>query len=202
MINEINRQGFRRQRTPSLRRTLSAVAGGAAFAQHVKKPGGWELVGRERYHFAICNQLASDSQGNSAKELQQQLAAVGCSVLYLPPNASAVEIEAVRSCRCLLLFLGGRQSAAEYRGLFSSHCCHEQVRIAQEAELKIIGALETDADRGVPDFGAESRSCLEGQAEAARCAWVLKEVCFVPRRTEPHEIAGFVTELLQQGLSK
>jgi hypothetical protein len=159
------------------------------------------------YHFAICHHLLlseGDDPSSGANQLRQQLRAAGCSVVVLRPDASADEISrCVAASQCLLLYLGGRQSeslSSEYQGLFGNRCCHEQLRIAQEAEKVIIGVKETNAAAGLPDFNAEKRCCVSGSREAAQCAWALRQVCFIERRTAVHEIPAFISEVLRQGL--
>ena len=158
-----------------------------------------------RYHFAICHHLSLPEDGDpssGANERRQQLCAVGCSVVCLRPDATTSEIaDCITASQCLLLYLGGQQSrSSEYQGLFGSPCCHEQLRVAQLAERIIIGVKETSEACGPPDFHAEERLCSAGSEEATRCAWALKQVCFMERRTAVHEIPAFISEVLRQGL--
>ena len=152
-------------------------------------------------HICICNQQASTVTGNQAEALRQKLVAMGCQVQYPQPGEGMTpEIlqRIVTQCSCLLLYLGGgRQSDGSYAGVFASDFCQQQMKIAQLAELPVIGVMEA----GFGDFMDEKRTCFEGEGNATNLA-LLDTVCFIPSRSQQHEVQGFLDEVVSQWTEK
>jgi hypothetical protein len=50
----------------------------------------------------------------------------------------------------------------KYAGLFSCRACHEQIRIAKEAGLVLVGVMESEG-QGLADIGLEKETCAHGR---------------------------------------
>ena len=73
--------------------------------------------------------------------------------------------------------------------------------------LPAVGVMETDTRFGCPDFGLERQRALTGggaggpvSEHAAANVELLASTCFIPRRTQKHELKGYLDEILKQGL--
>eukprot|EP01051_Picozoa_sp_SAG22_P017217 SAG22_NODE_2604_length_2395_cov_1.718641_3_plen_350_part_00 len=156
----------------------------------------WLPAGKNA-HFCIC--AAERSSG--AVLLCQQLTEVGCRVVHPQPTADGMApgtlAATVKGASCLLLYLGGGQQVASkssgYKGVFASDFCHEQIRLAQVAELPVIGVME----EGFREFPEEKASCVDTERNAQHLG-LLETVCFIQARTQAHEVRGFLSELLTQ----
>lgn len=78
---------------------------------------------------------------------------------------------------------------------------------ARDADLQIVGVMEEDARHGRPKFDEERRRALTGgenggpvHPQAAENILLLDQVCFIPRRTQEHEVRAMVDEINRQGL--
>ena len=122
----------------------------------------------------------------------------------------------VRASDSLLIFLSGRKERnglpdvnGEYEGPFTRPVCHEEMAAAREAKLNIVGLMETDPRFGQPNFAEEKRRALTGgrdggpvSAAAAENVKLLDELCFIPRRTQAHEIPTMINEINRQGFRR
>eukprot|EP01047_Picozoa_sp_COSAG01_P036979 COSAG01_NODE_2911_length_6875_cov_93.023318_3_plen_601_part_00 len=171
----------------------------------------------KKYHFFICHHQSSG--GNQARNLYDQLTGLGCKVWY--DNAQPAEERVlagmkrgVKSSMTLLIFLSGRKETegepdrnGQYEGPFTRWFCHEEMITAQDADCHIMGVMETDRRHGVPDFALEKQRALSGGEHGGRIhvsaeqnIKLLDNVCFLPRRTQAHEVGSFLQEILAQGV--
>lgn len=163
-----------------------------------------DLPAGKKFHFCICSHMSPSEPNNPADVLRRQLQEIGCKVAYLSPAAFTVssptadELETnVRGSICLLLFLTGTWRAdGEYAGLFSCRACHEQIRIAKEAALVLVGVMVSEG-QGRPDIDLEKETCTCGNENNLH---LLDQLCFIPVRSQDHELEGFFGEILKQGL--
>jgi len=94
-----------------------------------------------------------------------------------------------------------------WAGLFTRYFCHAEMTAAREADLEIVGVMEEDARHGRPNFDEERRRALTGgenggpvHPQAEENIKLLDQVCFIPRRTQEHEVRAMVNEINRQGL--
>jgi hypothetical protein len=159
-------------------------------------------------HFCICSADPLSTHNavgnvNPAQVLCQQLTQVGCHVEYLQASAKGMTpdtlAKVVKRSTCLLLYLGGgRQQqrddgSSSYAGVFASDFCHQQIRLAQMAELPVIGVMA----EGFCAFAEEKASCVDVERNSNHLA-LLDTVCFIQARTQAHEVHGFLEEVLSQ----
>ena len=78
---------------------------------------------------------------------------------------------------------------------------------ARDADLHIVGVMEDDSRHGRPNFAEERRRALTGgknggpvHPRAEENIALLEQVCFIPRRTQEHEVRAMVDEINRQGL--
>eukprot|EP01047_Picozoa_sp_COSAG01_P024822 COSAG01_NODE_1548_length_9950_cov_29.480865_3_plen_820_part_00 len=156
------------------------------------------------FHFCICSHMSPSQRIDQAGVLQRQLQAIGFKVIYMPTASICSQTQdqletAVRDSICLLLFLGGgwNDNKDKYAGILSSHACHEQIQIAKVADLTFVGVMDATESTTV-SFAREKQSCIRGKEENLH---LLDQLCFIPMRKETHELEGFLTEVVEQGLS-
>lgn len=92
-------------------------------------------------------------------------------------------------------------------GPFTRWFCNEEMAEARKAGLKIVGVMEEDPRFGRPNLQEERRRALTGgehggpvHPEAEVNIELLHQVCFIPRRTQEHEVHAMVDEINRQGL--
>jgi hypothetical protein len=78
---------------------------------------------------------------------------------------------------------------------------------ARDSGLQIVGVMEEDIRHGRPNFDEERRRALTGgknggpvHPQAEENIKLLNQVCFIPRRTQEHEVRAMVDEINRQGL--
>lgn len=98
-------------------------------------------------------------------------------------------------------------------GSTKGHCftrwyCHEEMNAAREAGLHTIVVKEEDKRFGRPDIALEKERAMTLTARdgsplhefAAENLKLLDDVCFIPRRTQQHELNGYLDEIIKQGI--
>eukprot|EP01047_Picozoa_sp_COSAG01_P009926 COSAG01_NODE_415_length_17322_cov_14.785926_3_plen_857_part_00 len=173
----------------------------------------------KKYHFFICHHQSSG--GNQARILYDQLTSLGCKVWYdNEQQATERNLDGMRrgvqSSRTLLIFLSGRfetngepDKNGDYEGPFTRWFCHEEMAAARKHGLTIIGVKEDDPRFGAPNFALEKQRALTGgrgggpvNEHAEDNVVLLDQVCFINRRTQKHEIKGYLDEIVRQGIEE
>ena len=165
------------------------------------------LVG-DQYHFFICHHQRSG--GDQVATLCRDLEKRGYSC-WVDNTQHAEERNldgmrrGVRDAQCFVIFLSGRKetnrkpdAAGQYEGTFTSWYCHQEMKEALDSGIKIIGIMETEDERGKPDFNEEKRRCEGVSEHSEQVVKLLDQVCFTPYRRQRHEVDGMLDEIVRQ----
>ena len=81
---------------------------------------------------------------------------------------------------------GYADATGEYEGTFTRWFCHEEMTVAREQGLNIIGVKESDPRFGAPDMALERSRAMTGgpgggpvNDKAAENVELLDQVCFI-----------------------
>ena len=168
-----------------------------------------------KYAFFICHHQGSG--GKQAEILAQKLQGRGHTV-WLDNKVDRTERtldgmrRGVRSSRNVIILLTGRYErdgracdsttpGAVYESPFSRWFCHEELKTAREAGVRILGVQEMDERHNKPNFAkikevVRSRPSSDPIHEAAEeNLKLLDDTCFINLRVERHEVPSMMHEI-------
>ena len=160
-------------------------------------------------HFFFCHHEGSG--GDQARLLCDALRLGGFTVWHdTEQTADQRNFDRVRrgieASECLLVFLSGRKETGrqpdpdgQYESPFTLPLCHEVMHAAHVHGLTVVGVMESEKQKGEPDFALEMERVLTSKHDhAATNAHLLSDVCFIPFRREPHEWRAMLAEVARQ----
>ena len=160
-------------------------------------------------HFFLCHHEGSG--GNQARSLCDALRLGGFKVWHdNDQTADQRNFDRVRrgveGSECLLVFLSGRKETGRqpdpdgmYESPFTLPLCHEAMHTAHFHSLTVVGVMESEKQKGTPDFALEEERALSSKhAHAATNVHLLRDVVFIPFRREPHEWRAMLAEIARQ----
>ena len=169
-----------------------------------------------KYDFFICHHQGSG--GLQARSLSDDLEKRGHTV-WLDNKVDRSERtldgmrRGVQSSSNIIVILTGRyeinntgipcgsdSNGATYQSPFSRWFCHEELKTARAAGVKIMGVQETDERFSKPSFGLCKASVVTGHAATVVEAnlKLLDDICFIPLHAEEHERPAMLLEIERQ----